>query len=78
MLNDQQILSDIYSLPQEKQAEVLDFIAFVKSRNITSEKGPNDKRAQLIQLLHQASNKGVFQSISDPLVWQEQIRNEWE
>ena len=32
MLNDKQILSDIHSLPPEKQTEVLDFITFVKSR----------------------------------------------
>lgn len=32
MLNDQQILQDIHALPPEAQAEVLDFIAFIKQR----------------------------------------------
>lgn len=33
MLNDKQILIDIHSLPPEKQAEILDFIALTKARN---------------------------------------------
>lgn len=33
MLDDQQILSDIHALPPEKQSEILNFIAFVKSRD---------------------------------------------
>ncbi len=32
MLNDQQILQDIHSLPPDGQAEVLDFIAFIKQK----------------------------------------------
>ena len=32
MLNDKQILSDIHSLPPDKQTEVLDFIEFVKTK----------------------------------------------
>lgn len=35
MLNDQQILADIHALPEDKQAEVLDFIAWLKSKKTT-------------------------------------------
>ena len=40
MLNDQQILADIHALPEDKQAEVLDFIAWLKSKKTTSAKKP--------------------------------------
>ena len=36
MLDDQQILRDIHALPPEKQSEVIDFIAFIKSRGQTT------------------------------------------
>ena len=32
MLNDQQILAEIHTLPPDKQAEVIDFIQFLKAR----------------------------------------------
>lgn len=41
MLDDQQILNDIHALPPEKQAEVLDFIAFVAFRARSSVQAGN-------------------------------------
>ncbi|MEZ0368866.1 MAG: hypothetical protein ACAI44_07245 [Candidatus Sericytochromatia bacterium] len=32
MLNDQQILADLHTLPPDKQVEVIDFIQFLKAR----------------------------------------------
>lgn len=78
MLNDQQILADIHALPQDKQAEVLDFIAFVKSRQRTSTQVTSPKAEELLQLIKKASEKQVFQTIQDPLDWQVQLRNEWD
>jgi len=40
MLNDQQILADIHALPEEKQAEVLDFIAKLKASKKERRKHP--------------------------------------
>ncbi|MBT9548934.1 MAG: hypothetical protein IV090_26315 [Candidatus Sericytochromatia bacterium] len=78
MLNDQQILADIHALPQDKQAEVLDFIAFVKSRPRMPAQVPSPKAAELLQLMKKASEQQVFQTIQDPLDWQAQLRNEWD
>jgi hypothetical protein len=78
MLNDQQILADIHALPQDKQAEVLDFIAFVKSRQSMPVQAPSPKAAKLLQLMKKASEQQVFQDIQDPLDWQAQLRDEWD
>ena len=32
MIHDQQLLNEFHSLPSDKQAEVIDFIAFLKSK----------------------------------------------
>ncbi|MGE3727293.1 MAG: hypothetical protein AB7I41_17165 [Candidatus Sericytochromatia bacterium] len=55
MLNDQQILQDIHSLPPEGQAEVLDFIAFIKQKKARLAIVPSKAQVFQIQPAEQAS-----------------------
>jgi len=72
----QQILEDVESLPEQFQAEALDFIQFLKLKiskkdamNQTGE--PNG--AKLAKLMAEASKKNLFSEIKDPVAWQREI-----
>jgi len=71
----QQILEDIDSLPPEMQSEVLDFVRFLKIKK-TSSKLKNLNGTKLAQLMEEASNKGLFAHIKDPVLWQRGIRED--
>ena len=62
MLDDQQILRDIHALPPEKQSEILDFIAFVKSRGQSAAIASNEARKSF--QLSPASRPSVFTNTS--------------
>lgn len=55
MLNDQQILQDIHSLPPDGQAEVLDFIAFIKQKKARLAMSPSTVPLFHIQPAEQGS-----------------------
>ncbi|MBT9547117.1 MAG: DUF2281 domain-containing protein [Candidatus Sericytochromatia bacterium] len=63
MLNDQQILQDIHSLPPDGQAEVLDFIAFIKQKKDRLAMLPSTVPLFHIQPAEQAS--GYHNTVND-------------
>lgn len=75
----QEILENIDSLPPEMQSEALDFVRFLKAKKTSSKlKTQNSKQngSKLAQLMEEASNKGLFEHIQDPVLWQREIRED--
>ena len=84
----QQILEDVESLPEQFQAEALDFVQFLKKKISQKEKNHKTEETngtRLAKLMAEASKKNLFSDIKDPVAWQREIRKdrplpgrEWE
>ena len=74
-----QNIIDISELPHQEQLLALDFFEFLKfkSRKSAIESGNYDK-IQLIKAINLAKESGVFEDIEDSVIWQQELRNEWE
>jgi hypothetical protein len=76
----QQILEDIESLPEQFQAETLDFIQFLKQK-ISNKKDisqvEENNGIKISQLMSKIAERGdAFSDIKDPVAWQHKIRQD--
>ena len=75
----QQILKDVESLPEQFQAEALDFVQFLKkkiSQKKESYQSEEPNGTKLAKLMAEASKKNLFSDIKDPVAWQREIRKD--
>lgn len=75
----EQIQIQVQQLPIEKQAEVLDFVAFLQQRVKTVESTSTsdaDRGKRIKAALQKLAELGTFSEIADPVEWQRQIRKD--
>ncbi len=72
----EQIQIQVRQLPPEKQAEVLDFIAFLRQRVSSSHPNPAQRKENLRKALATLAELGTFAHITDPVEWQKQVRRD--
>jgi hypothetical protein len=67
----QQMLHEFEELPDELQKEVIDFVAFLKTKR---QKQKLYDGKQLLALLQEGRKQHLFADIKDPAAWQKEIR----
>lgn len=76
----QQIMQESENLPIALQAEVLDFVRFLKQKADKSPLlDPTDDEpngTKLARLMEEAAKKNLFADIEDPAAWQREIRKD--
>jgi hypothetical protein len=74
----EQIKEQVSALPPEKQAEVLDFIAFLQQRlqNANAATPQQKRRQRLKEAFATLAASGAFAEIEDPVQWQREIRKD--
>ncbi|GAB4467219.1 MAG: hypothetical protein Kow0070_30490 [Anaerolineales bacterium] len=72
----EQIQIQVQQLPPEKQAEVLDFIAFLRQRVSSSHPNPAQRKENLRKALAALAELGTFAHITNPVEWQKHIRKD--
>ena len=76
----QQIIEDVESLPEQFQAETLDFVQFLKQKiskkeNISQVDATNE--IKISQLMSKIAERGdAFCDVEDPVAWQRKIRQD--
>lgn len=75
----QKIIADVETLPPDMQEETFNFVQFLKSKIIKSDR--KIERAEpngiaLAQLMKEGSKKNLFSRIENPAEWQREIRKE--
>ena len=76
----QQIMEDVESLPEQFQAETLDFVQFLKQKISKKEKITQagvTNGVDIAQLMSNIAERGdAFNDIEDPVEWQRKIRQD--
>lgn len=67
----EQILYEVEDLSEDLQREVIDFVQFLK---IKRQKQKSYDNQQIMTLLQEGRQKGLFADIDDPSAWQTEIR----
>ena len=74
----EQIQIQVQQLPPEKQAEVLDFVTFLRQRiqNTQASSTIKERKKRLKQAFETLAKMRTFADIEDPVEWQRQIRKD--
>ena len=71
----------VTTLPERQQAEILDFVLFLKYRcqpngNLTNQLTEEQRRQKIGECLTQLAQRNPFSDIEDPVAWQREIRKD--
>jgi hypothetical protein len=74
----QQILDDVAELPEQMQAEVLNFVHFLKQKTAKKPAVSNMINGEIIaEIMNRIAARGnAFSDIQDPVEWQRNIRKD--
>lgn len=74
----EQIQQNIVELPQDKQAEVLDFVLFLRQKRASGAEEEDRERKKRImkEALENLASMKTFADIEDPVEWQREIRQD--
>lgn len=75
----QQILTDLETLPETMQAETLDFVQFLKAklaRKQQPDAANQPNGAAIAQIMERMAARGALSEIEDPSQWQRDIRKD--
>ncbi|EIJ35406.1 DUF2281 domain-containing protein [Thiothrix nivea] len=73
----QQILEDLETLPEALQAEILDFVQFLKAKMArNAQQSPVPNGDAIARLCEQIAARNTMPSIPDPSAWQREIRKD--
>ena len=76
----QQFLEDMENLPSEMQEEALDFVRFLKTKQVkikTVAPSAEANGAKVAEIMAELAARGTaFQDIKDPVAWQREIRQD--
>jgi hypothetical protein len=73
----EEIIEDLKELPFEMQTEALDFIKFLKQKLAKNKTQLTASNGVLVaELLEQAAQQNLFNTINNPIEWQNEIRQD--
>lgn len=74
----QQILEDLDTLPETLQAEILDFVQFLKAKMARQAQAPESppNGEAIARIGERMAARNALASIKDPAAWQREIRKD--